>query len=176
MLRGPRRAAQPASDAAHASTIPVAPPSSRAAEVLETSRLPAVMIAGQQPSVPSMPAAPAAHAPHGYHPSSIAPLALDVTPAPRPSYASASWHPRMAVDPRESTVEIARAAGIPSRASRVVVFTASVAGMCLVAGILGVMIGYSHGPASKAQPTSLAAPGPVTTIRTQRSSPVRARR
>ncbi len=161
----PLRAAQPPSDAVHASTIPVAPPSSRAAEVLETSRLPAVIIAGQQQSsAPSIPAAPVAAAPQGYHPSSIAPLALDVTPAPRPSYASsASWHPRMAADPRESTVEIARAAGIPSRASRVVVFTASVAGMCLVAGILGVMIGYSHGPASNAQPQSLAAPGPNTT-------------
>jgi hypothetical protein len=167
----PARAPQPPSDAVHASTIPVAPPSSRAAEVLETSRLPAVMIAGQQPSAPSIPAAPVAGAPHGYHPSSIAPLALDVTPAPRPSYASsASWHPRMPADPRESTVEIARAAGIPSRASRVVVFTASVAGMCLVAGVLGVMIGYSHGPSSKAQPQSLAAPGPATTSKTGAST------
>ena len=153
--------AQPVSDASHASSVPCTPPSSRASEVLETTRLPAVMIAAPQPSLPSIPMAMAA--PPGHHPSSIAPLALDVTPPPRSSFASASWHTPMPPDPRESTVEIARAAGIPSRASRIVVFTASVVGMCLVAGILGVMLGYSHGPASKAQPPSLAAPGPVPT-------------
>jgi len=150
--------APPASEAFHASSVPCAPPSSRAAEVLETSRLPAVIIDAPQPSLPSIPMTMAA--PRGHHPSSIAPLALDVTPPPR-SYASASWRTPTPPDPRESTVEIARAAGIPSRASRIVVFTASVVGMCLVAGILGVMLGYSHGPASKAQPTSLAGPGPV---------------
>lgn len=154
------RVAQPPSDAVHASSVPVAPPSSRALEVLETSRLPAVMIAPQAHASSSvgMPVA----APHG-HPSSIAPLAVDVTPAPRGSYASAARYTPTPPDPRESTVEIARAAGIPSRASRIVVYTASVTGMCLVAGILGVMLGYSHGPASKSKPPSLAAPGPVTT-------------
>jgi hypothetical protein len=82
-----------------------------------------------------------------------------------PSYGSAThaaWRTPMPPDLRESTLQIARAAGIPSRASRIVVFTASVAGLCLVAGILGVMLGYSHAPARSAQPRSLAAPGPVT--------------
>ena len=148
------------------SLAPHAPPHSRAAEVLETSRLPAVMIAPR----PSMPSTPVALAPSGHQPSSIAPLALDVSPPPRGSYASdplhgsathATWRTPMPPDLRESTLQIARAAGIPSRASRIVVFTASVGGMCLVAGILGVMLGYSHGPARSAQPTSLAAPGPV---------------
>ncbi len=97
---------------------------------------------------------------HGKHPSSIAPLALDVTPPPR-SFASAAWDTPTPPDPGESTVEIARAAGIPSRESRFVVYTASVVGMCFVAGILGVMLGYSHGPTSTAQPPSLAAPGPL---------------
>jgi hypothetical protein len=151
------------------SLAPHAPPHSRASEVLETSRLPAVMIA-PRPSVPSMPLA--AMAPSGQHPSSIAPLALDVSPPPpRGSYASdpaygsathAAWRTPMPPELRESTLQIARAAGIPSRASRIVVFTASVGGMCLVAGVLGVMLGYSHGPARSAQPMSLAAPGPVT--------------
>lgn len=152
------------------SLAPHAPPHSRAAEVLETSRLPAVMIA--RPSVPSVPVplASVPHAPGGNDPSSIAPLALDVTSPPRGSYASdpsygsathAAWRTPMPPDLRESTLQIARAAGIPSRASRIVVFTASVAGMCLVAGILGVMLGYSHAPARSAQPMSLAAPGPV---------------
>lgn len=152
----------------HASTVPVAPPSSRAAEVLETCRLPAVMIDAPQSSLPSIPIAVVGPSGpsgvrHGHHdPSSIAPIALDLTPAPR-SYPSASWRTPTPPDLRESTVEIARAAGIPSRGSRIVVFTASVAGMCLVAGILGVMLGYSHGPASKAQPVSLAGPGAPTT-------------
>ncbi len=150
------------------SVAPHAPPCSRANEVLETSRLPAVMIA-PRPSVPSMQVT--AMAPSGQHPSSIAPLALDVSPPPpRGSYASdpsygsathAAWRTPMPPDLRESTLQIARAAGIPSRASRIVVFTASVGGMCLVAGILGVMLGYSHAPAKSAQPMSLAAPGPV---------------
>jgi hypothetical protein len=149
------------------SSVPVAPPSSRAAEVLETCRLPAVMIAAPPSSVPSIAIGPAAvsGAPQGHHPSSISPIALDLTPAPR-SYASASWRTPTPPDPRESTVEIARAAGIPSRGSRIVVFTASVAGMCLVAGILGVMLGYSQGPAGKAQPTSLAGTGAMTTSAT----------
>ncbi|MEA2753377.1 MAG: hypothetical protein QOI41_7520, partial [Myxococcales bacterium] len=144
------------------SVAPHAPPQSRAAEVLETSRLPAVMIAPRSslPSMPNMPVAPS-----GHHPSSIAPLALDVSPPPRASYAdqasAAAFYRPLPADPRESTIEIARAAGIPSRASRIVVYTASVAGMCLVAGILGVMLGYSHGPAKSAQPISLAGTGPV---------------
>jgi hypothetical protein len=152
------------------SLAPHAPPHSRADEVLETSRLPTVMIA-PRPSVPSVPVTTTALAPSGHHPSSIAPLALDVSPPPPlgsyasdPSYGSAThaaWRTPMPPDLRESTLQIARAAGIPSRASRIVVFTASVGGMCLVAGILGVMLGYSHGPATSAQPMSLAAPGPV---------------
>jgi hypothetical protein len=146
-----------------ASHVATAPPSSRAAEVLETSRLPAVIIAPRTPSLTLLPSSSIsmAHAPSGHHPSSLAPLALDLTPPPRAPYASASWRTPTPPDLRESTLQIARAAGIPSRASRIVVFTASVAGMCLVAGILGVMLGYSHGPARDAQPTSLAAPGPV---------------
>ena len=178
VLRTSRIAVAPVSEPV--SLAPHAPPHSRAAEVLETSRLPAVMIA--RPSVPivpvpivPVPSVPVAlasmpHAPGGYDPSSIAPLALDVTSPARGSYASdpsygsathAAWRTPMPPDLRESTLQIARAAGIPSRASRIVVFTASVAGMCLVAGILGVMLGYSHAPARSAQPMSLAAPGPV---------------
>ena len=178
VLRTSRIAVAPVSEPV--SLAPHAPPHSRAAEVLETSRLPAVMIA--RPSVPHAPVpivpvpigpvaiASVPHAPGGYDPSSIAPLALDVTSPPRGSYASdpsygsathAAWRTPMPPDLRESTLQIARAAGIPSRASRIVVFTASVAGMCLVAGILGVMLGYSHAPARSAQPMSLAAPGPV---------------
>ena len=58
----------------------------------------------------------------------------------------------------ESTVEIARAAGIPSRASRIIVFSVSVVGLCFVAGVIGVMVGYTRPQPALTETPSLAPP------------------
>jgi hypothetical protein len=77
--------------------------------------------------------------PSGHHPSSIAPLAFDVTPT-RPSFQSLpSWVPTPT-----STQQIARMAGIPERSPRFVMAAASVLGMCVFAAVAGAVLGYSR--------------------------------
>lgn len=131
------------------------------ASALRTSRLPALSVASAPPvasalPVPSaplpttrmpssaafpvatrMPSSAAMSAAH--HPSSIAPLALEVRPS-RPTYPSLpSWVPTPT-----STQQIARMAGIPGRSPRFVMIAASVLGMCLFAAVGGAVLGYSR--------------------------------
>lgn len=81
------------------------------------------------------------------YPSSIAPIALDVTP-PRVSLASLpSWVPTPT-----STQQLARAAGIPAFSARAAVIATSVIGMCLIAGTVGAVLGYSR--VSAREPTA----------------------
>ncbi len=71
--------------------------------------------------------------------SSIGPMALDVPPA-RVSLASLP----SCIPPPPSTLQLARAAGVPTLSARFVVIATSVVGMCLIAGGVGAVIGYSR--------------------------------
>ena len=114
------------------------------ADAMRTSRMTALVLR-TPPAEPAYAAPPAR--PTLQQPSSIAPIAIDLIPQPpRDTLASI---PDWGESPvRESTIEIARAAGIPSRASRMVVFTGAVLGACVIAASVGAMLGYSHTPSS----------------------------
>jgi hypothetical protein len=107
------------------------------ASALRTSRLPVLSAASAPLTTTRMPSFAAM--PSGHHPSSIAPLAFDVTPT-RPSFQSLpSWVPTPT-----STQQIARMAGIPERSPRFVMAAASVLGMCVFAAVAGAVLGYSR--------------------------------
>lgn len=106
-----------------------------------TPRMPSVAPVAARPSHPSSSSMPA------QGPSSIAPFALDVSAPMRPSFPSSPT----------STLQIARAAGLPRTSPRVVMAAASVAGMCIVAAALGAVLGYSR-PTASASGAPVAAP------------------
>jgi hypothetical protein len=107
-----------------------------------TPRMPSVAPAAPRPSYPSS-SSMAARAP-----SSIAPFALDVSAPMRPSFPSSPT----------STLQIARAAGLPGHSPRVVMVAASVLGMCLFAAVAGAALGYSRPTPVTASGAPVAAP------------------
>lgn len=81
--------------------------------------------------------------PPGGHPSSLGPIAMNVSAdPPRVTFPSLpSWTPTPS---DASTLELARAAGVPFFSARTAVIALSVAGLCLLAGAAGAVLGYSQ--------------------------------
>ena len=101
-------------------------------------------------------------------PSSIAPLSLDVM-APRVAFDSVStWSPLPTVS---TTLELAGTAGIPRRSPRLVMFATTVAGLCLVAGAVGAVLGYERDSS-----TSMAVAATGTAFHAPRAANVMAAR
>jgi hypothetical protein len=114
-----------------------------------TPRMPSVAPVAPRPSYPSSSAMIAAR-----QPSSIAPFALDVTGPMRPSFPSSPT----------STLQIARAAGLPGVSPRVVMVAASVLGMCVFAAVAGAALGYSRPTRTASSGGAAPAEGPRVAV------------
>lgn len=95
-----------------------------------------------------------ARAPH-HHPSTLAPIALDLS-APRVTFPSLpSWSPT----PTDAgTLQLARAAGAPFFSARTAIIATSIVGLGSIAGAAGALLGYSQGSRAPTAGPTIHAP------------------